>query len=154
MLKFLHNTGAVIPNQNQEKAYEMIKTIVCPKQYIIIDALCSLSIAELNELLRIFNRLWASFKEAKPIVLQISVLAPAIAESDYFTDVGTKRSWVLDFDAFLNNFVYIWNRKGVHEFCKEAKQKFINHYFLTVSLAVRMYRNLPILHISLARVPR
>ena len=69
----------------------------------------------------------------KPIVLQISVLAPAIAESDYFTDVGTKRSWVLDFDAFLNNFVYIWNRKGVHEFCKEAKQKFINHYFLTVS---------------------
>jgi hypothetical protein len=64
--------------------------------------ICPLSKSEVNEVLRIFHRLWLVFKDVHPVIIHISIVAPAVAKTRYFA--YNKKSWICEFKAFLGKF--------------------------------------------------
>jgi hypothetical protein len=93
------------------------------------EQICLLSKEEVYEIKRIFEKLWLEFRNQKPIILHISVLAPGIAEEEPFTEPEETKSFLYDFNTFLREFENITKGKSL----EDGKKIFEGIFFKTKS---------------------
>jgi len=91
------------------------------------EEICLLSKQEVYEIKRIFEKLWLEFKDQKPIILHISVLAPGIADEEPFTQPEETKSFLYDFMTFVRDIEDIAKDKSL----EDAKREFERIFFRT-----------------------
>lgn len=124
---------------NPKQFYENILSYYIKSEGLPRERVCLLSKEELYEIKKIFEVLWITFKEVKPVVIHISVLASAIADEEPFTETSTKKSAIYDFDAFVE-FFNIFSGNGTFE---KGKAEIEDKVFDPVGYQIVIKNNVP-----------